>query len=214
MRFAPWLMPRHRFEKAPKPLGIGVQRAKRRPGRRSALHSAARRCAEPSVRWSRSRRGDDWPSPACRRCRKACGGRERNRRAEVLRYSSPRRSIRPSATRASRKSRAERGWRPRRPVSSGRLSGRPASSVKTPISTALKSTFEAQKPRPICMMWSKLGCCSVVAKICSFRWLRDLALAYCVAPKERAERRASTRTRGGYHGRGAVELRRRTRVRC
>ena len=37
-------------------------------------------------------------------------------------------------------------------------SGFRASSVKTSISTALRSVFEAQKPRPTCMMCSGVGC--------------------------------------------------------
>jgi hypothetical protein len=32
-----------------------------------------------------------------------------------------------------------------------------ASSVKSSISTALSNVFEAQKPRPTCMMWSICG---------------------------------------------------------
>jgi hypothetical protein len=52
----------------------------------------------------------------------------------------------------------ERGWRPVRPARSSNFSGRVASSVKMPISTALSRVLEAQNPMPICMMWSGVSC--------------------------------------------------------
>ena len=52
------------------------------------------------------------------------------------------------------KSAADLEWICRRFLRSSALAGPFASSVKTPSSTALNSVFEAQKPRPTCMMCS------------------------------------------------------------
>src|SRR4051794_13256562 len=63
----------------------------------------------------------------------------------------------PSATKASRKSRAPRGCRSRRSRIRSASSGPPASSVKRPNSTAVSSTLEPQKPSPVCMIRSGVG---------------------------------------------------------
>ncbi len=47
---------------------------------------------------------------------------------------------------------------PQPPCHRLQASGRFANSVNTPISTALNSVFEAQNPKPICMMFSGVGC--------------------------------------------------------
>ena len=164
----------HRFEETAQARRIGIERGERHPSILRAIRSAARRCGG---RWSggpRSRSGAGSPSPECRRCRRACACRGRSRFRACWNRRRPCAARKPSATSASRKSRAERGCRPRRPLSSASGSGCLASSVKTCISTALSRVLEAQKPRPTCMIWSGRRSFMAVVILIEFLWGRKL----------------------------------------
>src|SRR3954468_21254618 len=76
----------------------------------------------------------------------------------VLEYRSPSRSNMSRATSASRKSLALRGCSIRRSDSVSKSREPLASSVNRPISTALRSVLEPQKPRPSCMICSGVAC--------------------------------------------------------
>src|SRR5215217_2029858 len=76
----------------------------------------------------------------------------------VFEYRSPSRFNMPRATSASRKSLALRGWSIRRSDSVSKSREPFASSVNRPISTALRSVFEPQKPRPSCRIPSGVAC--------------------------------------------------------
>src|SRR4051812_31380845 len=72
----------------------------------------------------------------------------------------------PSATSASKKSRALRSWSPRRSRRASASSGPAlASSVKSPSSTALRSVFDAQNPVPSCRIASGVGPVGVALKL-------------------------------------------------
>ena len=98
--------------------------------------------------------GDGSPSRGCRRRTRASSGRGRGRSRACWRRYRRSRWRNPSAVSVSRKSRADRGCRPRRPLSASNLSGPWASSVNTPISMALRSVLDGQKARPVCRIRS------------------------------------------------------------
>ncbi len=85
-----------------------------------------------------------------------------------VRVLSPSRCRKPSATSVSRKSRAERGCSPRLPLNASKYCGPLASSVKRPISIALSSVFDGQNARPVCMIFSGVGGCSLT---CVLSWV-------------------------------------------
>ena len=65
------------------------------------------------------------------------------------------------ATSVSRKSRADRACSPSRALRRSKLAGPAASSVNTPSSMALSSVLAGQKAKPVCRIFSGVGCSDI-----------------------------------------------------
>ena len=159
--FAPWLMPviaaRNCFRRA----GIGVERLEET---RPAALDLVLRLARPE------RLGQVAPEriePLVRHLEDAADVRrlvaieEEIGLGRVARSGRRRAFRNPSATSASRKSRAERGAGRGVRVSGSKRSAPRASSVKTPISIALSSVFDGQNASPVCRIFSGVACVTV-----------------------------------------------------
>ena len=127
----------------------------------------------------RTGRAGGSPSRACRRCTTASCDRgtgpfrgcwRSDRRSRVQEAERDQR-----VEEVARRSRMEPETAA---TAASNASGPCASSVKTPISMALSSVFEAQKARPVCRIFSGFGGCMDGVR-CALRWQENARISAC-----------------------------------